>query len=135
MTSVKIASLLLFASLLVAGALSFQGIQLTMGYASSSEAIFARSSLQFLTMIGHYSAPHMLASMKVFQSQNSEDRREGFLYLEQEAKEGSCYSAGKIGWAYQKGLGVEPDIEKAISLYKQAAECGMTYWQILLSHA
>jgi len=86
-------------------------------------------------MIGHYSAPHMLASMKVFQSQNREDRREGFLYLEQEAKEGSCYSVGKIGWAYQKGLGVEPDIEKAISLYKQAAECGMTYWQILLSHA
>ena len=45
------------------------------------------------------------------------------------------YAAGKLGWAYQRGLGVEPDLAKALELYRGAAERGGTYWQYLLAHA
>ena len=78
---------------------------------------------------------HTEASKKLFQSENEADRKEGFSYLLKESKEGSAYSTGKIGWAYQMGWGVSKDIEKAKSLYVSAANSGMTYWQYLLAHA
>jgi hypothetical protein len=78
---------------------------------------------------------HVEASRKVFQSENNKDRKEGFSYLLKESNEGSAYSTGKIGWAYQMGWGVDKDIEKAKALYQSAAESGMTYWQYLLAHA
>lgn len=55
--------------------------------------------------------------------------------MKSEFEKGSAYSAGKLGWAYQKGLGVSPDLEKAKELYEHAAHNGMTYWQFLLAHA
>lgn len=135
---VKTAKFVILGLLVVAvaiGALAVSGIRITLGISSPNETLFAKQSLQLLSLFGHYSAPHILASMKIFQSENDEDRREGFLFLKQEAENGSCYSAGKIGWAYQKGFGVDANLQKAISLYEQAAKCGMTHWQILLSHA
>jgi len=78
---------------------------------------------------------HIEASQKLFQSDKEEDLREGFRYLLQESKEGSAYSTGKIGWAYQMGLGTPKNLDKARSLYISAANSGMTYWQHLLAHA
>jgi TPR repeat protein len=125
----------LLAVLFIAIALGISGLRLTMGISAPSETMFAKQSLQLLSLVGHPVAPHMLASMKLFQTDNKYEQKEGFALLTKEANDGSCYSKGKIGWAYQKGLGVDSDINKALELYKQAAECGMTYWQILLSHA
>jgi hypothetical protein len=78
---------------------------------------------------------HTEASKKIFQSDNESDQKEGLNYLLKESKEGSAYSTGKIGWAYQMGLGVSKDIDKAKLLYISAAVSGMTYWQYLLAHA
>ncbi len=85
---------------------------------------------------GNENAAHMVASIDVFQSGNPIQQREGFEYLEKERTEtGSAYAAGKVGWAYQQGFGVEQDLDKALKLYQYAAEHGMTYWQYLLAHA
>ena len=78
---------------------------------------------------------HTQASNDLFNSDDASKYAEAFSYLYSEYKDGSAYSAGKIGWAYQKGLGVEPDLGKAIELYEFAASRGMTYWQYLLAHA
>lgn len=78
---------------------------------------------------------HIEASRKLFQSDDETDRAEGFQRLLTESNEGSAYSRGKIGWAYQMGLGVKKDLDKAKLLYISAAESGMTYWQYLLAHA
>lgn len=78
---------------------------------------------------------HAEASRKLFQSKNEKEQKEGFLYLQREANEGSAYSTGKIGWAYQMGFGVDKNISKAKKLYESAAKSGMTYWQFLLAHA
>lgn len=80
-------------------------------------------------------AVHILASLRLFNTDDSDLQNKGFDALEQEYKDGSAYSAGKLGWAYQKGLGVEPNLDKALELYEYAAESGMTYWQYLLAHA
>jgi TPR repeat protein len=106
-----------------------------MGASAPSETIFAKQSLQFLSVLGYSPANHMLASVRLFQTDNKHEQLKGFEYLAQEANNGSCYSKGKIGWAYQKGLAVDIDMKQALKLYNQAAKCGMTYWQILLSHA
>ena len=84
---------------------------------------------------GNAQAAHMIASIDVFQSDDADRQRAGVETLEKEYREGSAYSAGKLGWAYQLGLGVEQDISKAMELYEYAAESGMTYWQYLLAHA
>lgn len=78
---------------------------------------------------------HVEASKKLFQSNNEKDQKEGFIYLHRESDEGSAYSTGKIGWAYQMGFGVQKDLAKAKQLYESAAKSGMTYWQYLLAHA
>ena len=84
---------------------------------------------------GHPSAAHILASLRLFNTDDLSLQQQGFEALEQEYESGSAFSAGKLGWAYQKGLGVEPDQDKALELYNFAAEGGMTYWQYLLAHA
>ena len=85
---------------------------------------------------GNQNAAHMVASVDVFQSGDPVRERAGFEYLEKERTEtGSAYAAGKVGWAYQRGLGVEQDLGRALELYQYAAERGMTYWQYLLAHA
>jgi TPR repeat protein len=84
---------------------------------------------------GHSGSAHMLASMQVFQSNDPELQRIGFLTLQQEAEAGSAYSAGKIGWAYAVGRGTERDKQRALEQYFVAANAGMTYWQFLLAHA
>lgn len=84
---------------------------------------------------GYPSAVHILASLRLFKTDDPTLQRLGFEALEQEYEAGSAFAAGKIGWAYQRGLGVEPDRDKALELYEYAAESGMTYWQYLLAHA
>ncbi len=84
---------------------------------------------------GNAQAVHMIASIDVFQSDDEDRQRAGVKTLEQEYRDGSAYSAGKLGWAYQLGLGVDQDMSKALALYEYAAENGMTYWQHLLAHA
>lgn len=83
----------------------------------------------------HGSARHILASIRLFSSDNPSLQRLGFEALEDEYLEGSAYAGGKLGWAYQRGLGVEPNQEKALELYNMAAKAGGTYWQYLLAHA
>ena len=78
---------------------------------------------------------HMLASMRVFKSDDPELQRKGFLTLKQEADSGSAYSAGKLGWAYALGRGTEKNEQRALEQYFIAANAGMTYWQFLLAHA
>lgn len=78
----------------------------------------------------------MIASVDVFQSGDPIRQTNGFKVLEREyADSGSAYAAGKLGWVYQQGFGVEQDLRKALELYNFAAERGMTYWQYLLAHA
>lgn len=84
---------------------------------------------------GHPSATHILASLRLFSTDDLSQQQAGSEALEQEYESGSAFAAGKLGWAYQKGLGVEPDGDKALELYKYAALSGMTYWQYLLAHA
>jgi len=95
----------------------------------------AKVYLSIAEKMGNKGAAHMLASLRLFQSKDNIEQRLGFSYLESEYEEGSAYSAGKLGWAYQRGLGVEPNLLKAIELYEYAALRGMTYWQFLLAHA
>ncbi|MEM8681942.1 MAG: tetratricopeptide repeat protein [Pseudomonadota bacterium] len=96
----------------------------------------ANTLLRVAASEGNSQAAHIIASIDVFQSDDPERQRQGFEHLESEySNTGSAYAAGKIGWAYQKGLGVEQDISRALELYNFAAERGMTYWQYLLAHA
>lgn len=85
--------------------------------------------------LGDKGAAHTLASDQLFFSENEQEQIRGFAYLEEEYNNGSAFSAGKLGWAYQRGLGVKADLEKAKELYFYAAKAGMTYWQFLLAHA
>ncbi|WP_049721432.1 SEL1-like repeat protein [Gilvimarinus polysaccharolyticus] len=78
---------------------------------------------------------HVRASKLLFNSDDKNDHAEGFAILHSEYEKGSAYSAGKIGWAYQKGLSVDADLDKALELYDFAARRGMTYWQYMLAHA
>lgn len=80
-------------------------------------------------------AVHMLASLRLFNTDDRSLQRLGFEALKQEYESGSAFSAGKLGWAYQRGLGVDPDLDKALELYEYAAKSGMTFWQYLLAHA
>lgn len=88
-----------------------------------------------LAKLGNRQASHSLASIRLFSSDDFHEQQLGFQYLVTEYEQGSYYSGGKLGWAYQKGLGVEEDLEKALNLYREAASHGMTYWQFLLAHA
>lgn len=85
--------------------------------------------------LGDKAAAHTLASDQLFYSENEKEQKKGLAYLEEEYKYGSAFSAGKLGWAYKRGLGVEADLEKAKEFYFYAAKAGMTYWQFLLAHA
>ena len=107
----------------------------SIGYVTPTNSASSKWSLAFAGFLGHDSAAHMLASMRVFSSNDPEGRRKGFSRLEKEYKDGSAYSAGKLGWAYQRGLGADANLERAIELYEEAARRGMTYWQFLLAHA
>ena len=78
---------------------------------------------------------HIEASNMLFQSGDPARQEKGFGILEAEYNAGSAFSGGKLGWAYQKGLGVEANLDKALELYLFAAKEGMTYWQYLLAHA
>ena len=95
----------------------------------------AMAVLEIPARSGHENSAHMLASMQLFQSNDPELQRRGFLVLQQEADDGSAYSAGKVGWAYAMGWGTEKDEQRALKQYFIAANAGMTYWQYLLAHA
>ena len=95
----------------------------------------ARSVLEAPASAGHSGAMHMLASLRVFHSDDPAIQREGFLTLQQEADHGSAYSAGKLGWAFALGRGTEKNEQRALEQYFIAAKAGMTYWQFLLAHA
>lgn len=85
--------------------------------------------------LGNTDAAHQIASYNLFQGNDKEKKNLGFKYLQKEYERGSAYSAGKLGWAYQEGLGTEKNLQKAKELYEFAAKHGMTYWQFLLAHA
>jgi TPR repeat protein len=95
----------------------------------------AMAVLEIPASSGDSGSAHMLASMRVFQSDDPELQRKGFLTLKQEADDGSAYSAGKLGWAYALGRGTEKSEQRALEQYFIAAKAGMTYWQFLLAHA
>jgi TPR repeat protein len=95
----------------------------------------AMAFLEAPAQSGFPSAVHILASLRLFETDDPSLQRLGFEELEQEYKSGSAFAAGKLGWAYQKGLGVNPDQDKALEFYEYAAKSGMTYWQYLLAHA
>ena len=120
---------------LLGGMILVSGLLLTTGQITPSQHPFAKQALWMLSALGHDTATHMLASMRLFQSDDPVEMKRGLVVIEEEAENGSCYSAGKLGWAYQHGLAVSQNLEKAKTLYERAARCGMTYWQILLSHA
>jgi TPR repeat protein len=84
--------------------------------------------------MGDKQAGHILANLKVFRSNSKEEQKEGLELLKKEYQIGSKFSAGKLGWAYNAGLGAKKDEEKAFEYYKIAAEGGMTLWQYLLAH-
>lgn len=95
----------------------------------------AMAILEIPASEGHEGSAHMLASIQLFQSDDPVLQRRGFAVLQEEAEDGSAYSAGKLGWAYAMGLGIEKDEERALELYFVAANAGMTYWQYSLAHA
>ena len=121
--------------IVIFGYLIYSGSQIVIGDKSPTETFLAKQSLQLLALVGDPRVPHMLASLKVFHSDNKAEQKAGFSFLEKESESGSCYSTGKVGWAYQKGLGVKPNLDIAVSNYVEAAKCGMTYWQIMLAHS
>ena len=120
---------------LFAGVILISGLLLTTSQLAPKQHPFAKQALWMLSTLGNDTATHMLASMRLFQSDDPAEMKKGLAIIEKEAESGSCYSAGKLGWAYQHGLAVSKNLEKAKTLYERAAKCGMTYWQILLSHA
>ena len=122
-------------SILFAGAMLLSGLLITTGKLSPNQHPMAKQALGMLSSLGNDAATHMLASIRLFQSDDPAEMKKGLAIIEKEAEEGSCYSAGKLGWAYQHGLAVTKDLQKAKTLYERSAKCGMTYWQILLSHA
>ena len=116
------------------GMLIFAHLQVTASI-RLNYSTFSKWSLGLASLVGQPGAAHMRASMQVFKSDNKEEQRAGFLFLKNEYESGSGYSAGKLGWAYQRGFGVQPDLKKAIKLYEDSAQRGGTYWQFLLAHA
>lgn len=105
------------------------------GLVSASNAWPARWSLALASAIGDERARHILASIRLFATEDPKKQVLGFRQLQAEYEAGSAYAAGKLGWAYQKGRGTEADLARALELYEYAASRGMTYWQILLAHA
>lgn len=106
------------------------------GIGVREDRVVGNSLLRVAASEGSSQAAHMIASVDVFQSGDPVRQKEGFRVLQREYLEsGSAYAAGKLGWAYQRGLGVEQHLQKALELYILAAERGMTYWQYLLAHA
>ena len=106
------------------------------GIAVEKDRPLGNSIMRLAANKGSRPATHMIASLDVFQSDDPARQRAGFAVLESEyVNEDSAYAAGKLGWAYQRGLGVEENLDKALELYNVAAERGMTYWQYLLAHA
>ena len=107
-------------------------------FSCSDESSNVTDIAKFMTDVAKFKVKemsHIEASKMLFQSDSFQDQKEGFEYLAKEANEGSAYSIGKIGWAYQMGLGVDADLDKAKELYLSPARAGMTYWQFLLAHA
>lgn len=106
------------------------------GTGVKQDRVVANSLLRVAASEGSSHAAHMIASIDVFQSGDPTRQKAGFGVLEHDYQEsGSAYLAGKLGWAYQRGLGVEQDLQQALELYNFAAARGMTYWQYLLAHA
>lgn len=86
-------------------ALHFLGLKILYGELSPSRTPFAEYSLGLLDLSGVAGAGHMVASLKVFNSDDFSKQSEGLVLIRSEAESGSCYSQGKLGWAYQRGLG------------------------------
>ncbi len=93
----------------------------------------AKSLLVQSAQLGSEGAAHMLASMRLFESDDPAEQRLGLEVLRKEHENGSAFAAGKIGYAYHKGLVVEASDEIALSYYTEAASGGMTRWQFILS--
>jgi len=84
--------------------------------------------------MGDKNGAHILASIQLFQSDDVKEQKAGFEYLTKEYKSGSMYAAGKLGWAYHQGIASKKNDMKALMLYQEAAEGGLTLWQYLLAY-
>jgi TPR repeat protein len=58
------------------------------------------------------------------QSLSQEDPERAFQVYLAQARLGSVWAMGKVGWLYQKGVGVPPDVKEAEAWYRRAAEHG-----------
>ncbi|MEN3159661.1 tetratricopeptide repeat protein [Alkalimonas sp. NCh-2] len=90
---------------------------------------------EYGTELGNTTSAHVLASLRLFYVRDVELQKLGFDYLNDEYLTGSMFAAGKLGEAYQLGLGTDKDLITAINFYQLAAEHGNTNWQYLLAHA
>jgi TPR repeat protein len=95
----------------------------------------AKSLLAESIEIGNKQASHILASINLFKSDDATDWKMGLESFKEEYKNGSFYSAGKIGWAHNLGRGTKKDPKEAFKYYQVAASGGMTLWQFLLAHS
>lgn len=93
----------------------------------------AKKLLQQAEAMGDSGAKHMLSSIRLFWADDPSEQRRGFEGLMDEYLAGSAFAAGKIGYAYHRGLAVEADDAQALRYYEIAAKGGMTRWQLLLS--
>lgn len=102
---------------------------------SDADPKVARLHLKTSALLGDPAAKHEWASLLTFHSLTPEEPAVGARMLQTEYDEGSPFAAGKLGWAYHMGYGVQQDDAKALMLYEYAAQNGMTLWQFLLAHA
>lgn len=93
----------------------------------------AKDLLEQAANRGDKDAMHMLASMRLFWSDDLSEQQQGFNQLMDEYRSGSAFAAGKIGYAFHQGLAVDADDAKALEYYEIAAKGGMTRWQLILS--
>jgi len=105
------------------------------GIGVNQNIIKGKALLSKAYKMGDSESGHILASMNVFQSENINEQKEGIKFLLMEYDQGSKFSAGKLGWAYNAGLGFDKNIEIAFRYYEVAAKGGMTLWQFLVAHA
>ncbi|MEE2023658.1 SEL1-like repeat protein [Alkalimonas mucilaginosa] len=64
--------------------------------------------------LGNTTSAHVLASLRLFYVRDVELQKLGFDYLNDEYLTGSMFAAGKLGEAYQLGLGTDKDLITAI---------------------
>lgn len=63
------------------------------------------------------------------------DRSAAFKLTSEAASAGLPTAIGELGFYYERGIGVEPDVDKALELYRRAADAGDVGAMRKLSHA